>query len=35
MVPGERAEEKKKNLSNRKHGLFHIRYFENGPQEPG
>ena len=22
-------------LSNRKHGLFHIRYFENGPLEPG
>ena len=22
-------------LSNRKHGLFHIKYFENGPQEPG
>ena len=21
-------------LSNRKHGLFHIRYFENGPLEP-
>ena len=21
-------------LSNRKHGLFHIRYFENGPMEP-
>ena len=21
--------------SNRKHGLFHIRYFENGPLEPG
>ena len=22
-------------LSNRRHGLFHIRYFENGPLEPG
>ena len=22
-------------LSNPKHGLFHIRYFENGPLEPG
>ena len=22
-------------FSNRKHGLFHIRYFENGPLEPG
>ena len=22
-------------LSNRKDGLFHIRYFENGPLEPG
>ena len=22
-------------LSNRKHGLFHIKYFENGPLEPG
>ena len=22
-------------LSNRKHSLFHIRYFENGPLEPG
>ena len=22
-------------LSNRKHGLFHIRYFGNGPLEPG
>ena len=22
-------------LSNSKHGLFHIRYFENGPLEPG
>ena len=22
-------------LSNCKHGLFHIRYFENGPLEPG
>ena len=21
-------------LSNRKHGLFHIKYFENGPPEP-
>ena len=22
-------------IANRKHGLFHIRYFENGPLEPG
>ena len=22
-------------LSNRKHGLFHIRYLENGPLGPG
>ena len=22
-------------LTNSKHGLFHIRYFENGPLEPG
>ena len=22
-------------FSNRKQGLFHIRYFENGPLEPG
>ena len=22
-------------LSNRKHGLFHITYFENGPLQPG
>ena len=22
-------------LSNHKHGLFHLRYFENGPLEPG
>jgi len=22
-------------LSNHKHGLFHIRYFENAPMEPG
>ena len=22
-------------LLNHKHGLFHIRYFENGPPEPG
>ena len=30
MVRGEAA-----STSNRKHGLFHIRYFENGPLEPG
>ena len=22
-------------ISNCKHGLFHIRYFDNGPLEPG
>ena len=32
MVRGEAASTK---LSNRKHDLFHIRYFENGPLEPG
>ena len=26
--------QKKIALSNRKRGLFHIRYFENGPLEP-
>ena len=30
-----RGEVKSGALSNRKHGLFHIRYFENGPLEPG
>ena len=32
MVGGEVNSEA---ISNRKHGLFHIRYFENRPLEPG
>ena len=38
MVRGEAPREKNNvsgALSNRKHGLFYIRYFENGPLEPG
>ena len=31
---GAKRRERKIALSNRKHGLFHIRYFENGPLEP-
>ena len=30
-----RYSEARRALSNRKHGLFHPRYFENGPLEPG
>ena len=32
---GSRESRVSRALSNRKHGLFHIRYFENGPLEPG
>ena len=39
MVRGEAASTRREALSgalsNRTQGLFHIRYFENGPLEPG
>ena len=30
-----RGEAPRRALSNREHDLFHFRYFENGPLEPG